>query len=113
MFYWAAYIGDQGKELVDLFLINLGYSPFVGFFRGLSPVVGAIRGGQLQMFKYLVENSRWNLPIVHMKEGDVHGTILEKQRHLGLNRYFFKDINAVKSFERRNIRASGLRVWLR
>jgi hypothetical protein len=99
MFYWAAYIGDYGKDLVDLFLIDLGYSPFVGFYRGLSPVVGAIRGGQLQMFKYLVENSRWNLPIVHLKEGDEPGTTIEKQRALALNKYFFKDITDVNSFE--------------
>jgi hypothetical protein len=45
MYYWAAYIGDEGKEIVDLFMVDLGYSPFFGICRGLSPVIGAISGG--------------------------------------------------------------------
>jgi hypothetical protein len=46
IFYWAAHIGgDTGKKLVDLFIKDLGFSPFLGVYRSQCPVAGAILGG--------------------------------------------------------------------
>jgi hypothetical protein len=91
MYYWAAYIGPLGAKLVDLFLKDLGFSPFIGFYRGLSPIVGAIKNQQLDVFNYLVENSRYNLNTEHNFEGEKRGTAVEVQGVLGSDRYYFPE----------------------
>ena len=68
MFYWAAFLGDEGKQLVDIFLEDLGFSPFVGFFRGLSPVIGAIKGNQFNMFERLVKYSGVDIKTMNADE---------------------------------------------
>jgi hypothetical protein len=85
---------------VDIFQNELGFSPFVGFYRGLSPVIGAIKGKQVDMFKRLVENSRWNLPIVHCKNLEEKGKILENKRSHGINKYYFSSLKALQKFSK-------------
>ena len=43
--------------LVKFFMQELGISPFMGIFRGLSPVGGAILGKNFELYKELVVNS--------------------------------------------------------
>lgn len=94
MFYWAAFLGDKGKQLVTIFLEDLGFSPFVGFFRGLSPVIGAIKGNQIEMFKRLVENSGKEIPTIN---GD--GESPRSRRANEINKYYFKSLEDLQSFE--------------
>ena len=72
MFYWAAYFGnlndqvkgtDEGKNLVDFFMGELGFTPFIGFYRDQSPVFATIAQKNLENFKYFVENTRHGLPL--------------------------------------------------
>jgi len=42
MFYWACFLGETCIPLIDLFMKDLGFSPFAAFYQGLSPVIGAI-----------------------------------------------------------------------
>ena len=42
VFYWAAYYGDI--EVVTLFLVKLGLSPFIKIFRGRSVINACIEG---------------------------------------------------------------------
>ena len=52
---------DDGKNLVDFFIGELGFSPFLGTYRDQSPVFATIQQKNLFNFKYLVQNTRWGL----------------------------------------------------
>jgi hypothetical protein len=101
MYYWAAYYGtDIGMKLVKNFRDDMGISPFVPMRNGLSPVVGAIKGEQLDIFRELVSNTRWNLRIVHLKEGDDPSINIEPRRSNIKNRYFFQKGEDCAMFEK-------------
>ena len=51
--------------MVDFFMTDIGFSPFVRLYKGHCPVVGSILGGKLNMFKYLVEHSNEGFKTVH------------------------------------------------
>lgn len=51
--------------MVDFFITDIGFSPFVCLYKGHCPVVGSILGGKLNMFEYLVKNSNEGLKTVH------------------------------------------------
>ena len=90
MFYWACFLGEQCNPLIDFFLKDLGFSPFAPFYCGLSPVVGAIQGGQVKIFKRLVTNSKWNLPYVHHKDDQEYQYVVNGVEEKGLtNKYYF------------------------
>ena len=43
------------------------------------------------MFKRLVENSRWNLPIVHHKNIEEKEQVMKGTTLIGENKYYFSD----------------------
>jgi hypothetical protein len=68
IFYWATFIGDI--EIVNLFFIHLGFSPFINLFRGQSPVHAAALSGNGKLFEYLVKGSSHGFREVHIKGGN-------------------------------------------
>jgi hypothetical protein len=52
---------DDGKNLVDFFMGELGFSPFLPIYRDQSAVFATIHRHNIENFKYLVENSRHGL----------------------------------------------------
>ena len=51
--------------MVDFFLREIGFSPFVCLYKGHCPLVGTILGGRFNMFKKLVEQSNEGFKTVH------------------------------------------------
>ena len=73
IFYWAAYLPTKGQDMIDMFIKDLGFSPFVGFLGGLSPVVAAIISKNYDTFQQFVLNSSFDLPKVHIVNGEIPG----------------------------------------
>jgi ankyrin repeat protein len=63
LYYWAACYGDF--EIVNIFLIDLGFSPFMKISSEQTPVHGAVLHLQERIFCYFVKNSSHGLPPVH------------------------------------------------
>lgn len=90
MFYWAAFTGKSaGQNLVDFFMGELGFSPFVCLYKGHCPVVGAILAGKYNMFKYLVKHSNKGFKVVHadkVSEIDGDDGDLEDNKYCFINK---------------------------
>lgn len=67
IFYWGTFIGDI--EIVNLFFVHLGFSPFIDLFRGQSPAHAAALSGNQELFEYLVKDSSHGFREVHTKGG--------------------------------------------
>jgi hypothetical protein len=92
IFYWAAYFGsvdekDTGKQLVDIFMGDFGFNPFIGFYRDQSPVFGTIKQKNFEMFQYLVKDTRYGLPPVYTLGGD------DQEDNSKPNKYYFDEKN--------------------
>jgi hypothetical protein len=56
--YWAGFIGE--KKMIDKFLDELGFSPFMKLIEGQSVIDGCVKGGQYQLLEYLIKDTRQN-----------------------------------------------------
>lgn len=45
--------------MIDFFMGELGFSPFMGLFKSQSPVFAAIKQKNLNMFKYFVDDTKY------------------------------------------------------
>jgi hypothetical protein len=99
IYYWAAFSGHAtGGKMVDFFIREIGFSPFVCLYKGHCPVVGSIIGGRLNMFKSLVVNSNEGFKTVHAEYVSdytkEHGADIDK------NIYAFINKSDMKLFEK-------------
>lgn len=64
LLYWATFIGNY--EIVNLFIVKLGFSPFINLFKGQTPVHAAILTQNFEMYEYLVKNVHHGLAEVYV-----------------------------------------------
>ena len=64
---------------------DLGFNPFIGFYIDQSPVFGTIKQKNLEMFQYLVKDTRYGLPPVYTHGGDIE---VDNSK---LNKYYFDE----------------------
>ena len=60
LFYWGTLVGDI--EIVNLFFVHLGFSPFINLFKGQSPVHASALALNYELFHYFIKDSCHGLP---------------------------------------------------
>ena len=63
LYYWAAFYNNF--IIVNMYLIDLGISPFIQTFKDQTPVHGSVLNLQMRMFLYFVKDCSHGMRPVH------------------------------------------------
>ena len=64
LYYWASYCSNY--KIVNMYLIDLGISPFIKSFKDMTPAHAAVLNWEnINLFLYFVKNSRHGMPPAH------------------------------------------------
>ena len=103
LYYWATFVND--REIINLFLVGLGFSPFMNISKGQTPVHATClipddnvkqQYISFELFKYFVVNSSIGLKQFHQSKYDASD---KGKDDIEDNRYEFMSDKDIKKFE--------------